>query len=428
MTRERRPNAALAARIAEAGFRQEELADRLNAECARRFGAAGELTDRSIRNWLNGTVVWPQARHRHVLERVLERPITELGFVPPRQRYRSTGPPSPAPDDALVLRRDFLSLTLGGAAGLALPGSPSGGRIGLSDVQRAAAGLDRLIDLDARQGGGAAVRRAVATADELLGAARSGRASERAARAAVGLAGEYLANAAFFAFDGGDEAAATMHLDRAARAATASRDPMLQAHVWSAMSLQARAHDPLTATSAAQVALASRFVRQRPRLRSLFHARASLAHATRGERTLAMRSVSRAFRAFDAVEHDAASPPWLDFFGAGELLGLTSYVGLAFGRFASAERDILEALALVPDGMERNRLHYLVDLALALACAGRMDEACDATHRALDLAAGVPESARVRRRLRELRAVISRCGLPEARDLGERFDQEVGAS
>jgi hypothetical protein len=100
-----RRNAALAARIAELGLTERELADRINDAERDATGVAGKATDRYVRLLLDGTVRWPWLSRRQALEQVLGRAILELGSSPgpdadtPRattvRTFRSGPPPHP---------------------------------------------------------------------------------------------------------------------------------------------------------------------------------------------------------------------------------------------------------------------------------------------------------------------------------------------
>jgi hypothetical protein len=90
-------NAALAARIAELGYTERELAAMLNDAVEKTTGARSGATDRYIRLLLTGGIRWPWPATRDALEQVLGQSMRELGFVPRGKRGFATSPPSAPP-------------------------------------------------------------------------------------------------------------------------------------------------------------------------------------------------------------------------------------------------------------------------------------------------------------------------------------------
>ncbi|WP_247201131.1 helix-turn-helix domain-containing protein [Streptomyces scabiei] len=68
----------------ELGLKQEELADQLNDALREITGRQGDISDRTVRNWLAGTHRRPIGRTCAALERVFGCPVGELGFSAPR--------------------------------------------------------------------------------------------------------------------------------------------------------------------------------------------------------------------------------------------------------------------------------------------------------------------------------------------------------
>ncbi|MCX5425922.1 hypothetical protein [Streptomyces sp. NBC_00078] len=94
----------------------EELAEDLNDALEAVTGRRGKLTERTVFRWLSGENQWPQGKYQLVLEQVTGRTISDLGFVRPA---RSTA--GPAPQEAHVLRRTFMTATTGTALAVAAP-------------------------------------------------------------------------------------------------------------------------------------------------------------------------------------------------------------------------------------------------------------------------------------------------------------------
>ncbi|MFI0217800.1 hypothetical protein [Streptomyces lydicus] len=122
-------NRKLAARIAECGFSQAELARQINAEIELLTGKPGNVTDADIRRWLRGGTRWPQDRIKLCLEKVLDARAEVLGFVPRKKRL------APQEEDP-VHRRALLTAAGSTALALAAPYTPDHGRLGVNDVRR----------------------------------------------------------------------------------------------------------------------------------------------------------------------------------------------------------------------------------------------------------------------------------------------------
>lgn len=75
------PNLVLALLRELREYSQQDLADRLTEEAVRQGDNQTICDARMIRRWENGEVVWPQDKYRVLLERVFDKPASELGFV-----------------------------------------------------------------------------------------------------------------------------------------------------------------------------------------------------------------------------------------------------------------------------------------------------------------------------------------------------------
>jgi tetratricopeptide (TPR) repeat protein len=413
---------------------EQELAEALNHAVEQATGRQRKITDRYIRYLLSGDISWPWGDTRRALEDVLERPVTDLGFVP---RGNS---PSPTTDRARrleapgkgappVQRRRLFGIAGGLAAGVTIPTLPNHGRLGMSDVERLRQPLVSLVATDGRQGGVALPDIAAAQARDIFDAVEQLEVSTRVEMAAYTLAGEYLALAGWFAIDADDLLAASDYLNQALRAASIAGDPMLQAQIWNYMAMRARQAGAYTeAHAAARAGLHSNASRRNPKVAALFHSRVAHGHAFRSERGLAERSLGRARDAFARTDAATDTPPWLLFVTEAEIHGLSAMAYNKLGRHEQAEVSARQALRLVPQEQLRNRVHEILEVAdarLGLTDAGQAAaEASTALTLATQIRSGVT-SGRIASRLRRVRAELSRYPQQAAREWIESYDQAL---
>lgn len=424
MSKLRAPNPHLAARLAETGMSQRELAERMNQQCRQATGKPGTCDARYIRKLLDGTICWPHPRQRQAIEVVLEATSVALGFVPPRNASPSLPPQqvnwTHSEDERPVIRREFLRVAGATVVSVALPAVPKARSISMKDVHEMKTGLSLMHTLDDRYGGGAIAQLAIQAANNIEDAVERGQLPERIELALYSLAGVYTSTAGWFAYDAGDHEVAGKHFDRALRLALISKDSMLQAQTWNYMGHQARWLGRTNEASAiARAGLASTIARRDPKVAALFHARLALGHADRGERGLARRSLGMAK---DALNRDDGRerPPWLDFFTPAELAGHGAMAYLTLGQYELAEQRARAALTTIPDTYTRNRIGYTVDLAEAQLGCRAVDSACATAHVALDLAES-SQSARSLTWLKSFHTRISVWSTAPAKEWMERY-------
>lgn len=425
MSKLRAPNPHLAARLAETGMSQRELAERMNQQCRQSTGEPGTCDARYIRKLLDGTIRWPHPRQRQAIELVLDATSVALGFIPPRNVSLSPPPPQQVKrthpeDERPVIRREFLRVTGATVVSVALPAVPRSRTISIRDVHEMRTGLGVMHTLDDKYGGGAIAQLAIQAAHDIQDAVEQSRLPERIELALYSLAGVYTSTAGWFAYDAGSHEVAGEHFDRALRLALISKDSMLQAQTWNYMGHQARWLGRTNEASAiARAGLASTVARRDPKVAALFHSRLALGHADRGEQGLTRRSLGMAE---DALSRDDGRerPPWLDFFTPAELAGLGAMAYLTLGQYELADQRAREALATLPDTYTRNRIGYTVDLAEAQLGYRAVESACATAHVALDLAES-SQSARSVNWLDSFRARISVWSTPPAKEWMERY-------
>src|SRR5690606_18077745 len=237
-------------------------------------GRLGETSERTVFRWLSGDVGWPQARQRVALEGVSGLPVADLGFKP---RGKSMPTRWSSEEDPEVRRRDFVGAAAGAAAASLSVGSSAVAvppqRVGTSDVIRLRDAVERLVELDAVQGGNGLERAAVQGAAEAL-RLQQGAASQRVRTRLFSLAANFTCRAGWALIDAGRLEGAGRHLERALMLAGMARDADMEMQVWNLRSMLARQRqDYAEAEAAARAAQATGVVRRSGVHASLGYAR-----------------------------------------------------------------------------------------------------------------------------------------------------------
>lgn len=414
------PNLVLRELMAQHALSREKLADRVCEAAIKLTGAPVNCTVRQVQRWLSGEVAWPRRRYRELLEAVFGRPAIELGFAAPEGMDRAMVRTSIAPATTLeqpVLRRHFI---IGLGRALALPVLPTTGRLGLGDIDAIQAAVAELHAADDQHGGAelAAVAAGyIAHVETTARACSYGSAVQSRLYTALG---ELAASAGWFAYDGGEQEAASRWWDKGIRYATLASDTVLQARIWSYMARQAAelGHGG-EAVAIARVALDATRNRREPRLSALLHARVALGHSLTGERGRAGQSLARAEMVLDRAPD--RTMPWLAFCGPAEIAGQAALVDFNLGRFGrAADRDV-DAAGLLPSTFTRNSFAIQVSLARNLFAAGEVDAALAAGERAVDLVPRVA-SPRWGRHLATFAQDVQQRGVVGARAFTERYE------
>lgn len=413
---------SLTAAMAELGFTQAELAEKVNG-LLRSRGCDGTVSDRTVRNWVTGKTKWPHLRQREALEAVFGCTAEELGFHPPAARS-ITDPESP------VRRRTFFSATTGTAVSVVAADSRPM-RVGSSDVIRLRSGLDALMALDDSRGGHEGLERAaLAGADEALGKLAQA-ASQRVRQRLFSLAADYTATAAWSALDARRLDQTQQHLDRALYLAGMAKDPMVEMRVWNSYAMLAhQRREYIQAVDAGYAAQATAITRRNPLFSSLAHARTAIAYSNLGDEQAAIRSLEYAKEALGKASTDEPRPSWMAFYGDAELSAMAAIVKDRIGRPADAEAESHRALGTIPQQFRRNRALAITRLALAQLHQRDLDQACDSASKVFDLMAGYPLPGRMRTLLgdfhRDLITLAPDAGV--AREWGDRFRVEWSRS
>lgn len=382
-------NLVLHGRMQQLGFTQEELANRLNGALLEITGRPGEISARTVRNLLNGSSRRPIGRTCAALERVFGCPVADLGLSAPSSMHR--------PREVPVRRRDFIASTTGAAA--AAVSAPIGKQrrsVGMTDVSRAAARVNLLVETDDRRGGHTSLATAALEGRaEVLGLQQRN-AGERVRRALYALAAEYTTIAAWSCIDLHDLDAAQRYLHESATFAGLSQDAATGMRVWINMAMLAyqRQNWP-EQLAAAQAASASPAARRDPLFGSMGRARLALAHSSLGDPRAAKRALGAAEDILQrAVEADR--PRWTAFYGPAELSHLAAVVLNRNGESAGAEAMAHRALARIPTDFRRNRALATCQLATAQLRQGDPDQATRTASSVFTIMDGAPLPGRMR--------------------------------
>ncbi|WKX73310.1 XRE family transcriptional regulator [Streptomyces sp. XD-27] len=397
-------NRKLAARIAELGFSQAELARQINAEVELLTGKPGNVTDADIRRWLRGATKWPQDRIRLCVEKVLDASAEDLGFVPRKKRIAP-------PEDDPVNRRALLTATGGTALAIAAPYAPAHGRLGIKDVRRFHQDYVAILRHDQAVGGSQKVENlAVELAAWIQSALAASLSSTRVRAMLYRLAANVISSAAFASIDASSPQRARAHLDKALTFASLSRDSETMYHVWNHLTLtSSQRENHAEAVAGTEVMKRSSIARRDPLYVSLGHIRNANGLARLRRRSEALRALSDAERAF-ARSTDEQRTEWIKFFDASEVDALSSFIWSALGDHGRAEYCLHRTLAAIPDGMVRNKALYTAHLSLAQARQGDLELACATGRRVHALLLPSSGSRRTAHTLAATRKVIVASG------------------
>ncbi|MDH6215993.1 hypothetical protein [Streptomyces pseudovenezuelae] len=393
-------NTRLEALLSEFGYTHEQLADAVNRAAEELFGGPVNCTDRQVRRWIAGEVQWPWARYLLPLQKVLGRSPQEMGFIP-RKTSRVPAPPdrsASAVQQHPIGRREFIAASL--VATLGLDFIPSGGRLGVSDVERIRAIVPSLYKYDHSLGGGALHDVASEALRHVQSSVNHCTYGDRVERMLYSAMGDLAASAGWFAYDAGRQVDATNLYNEALQAGMLSGDGMLQARVWSNLAMQARLLDrDREALRIGRAAVETRQAKSDAWLMALLHCRQAVGHARTGDRTRAQRSLARAETAYERTRGQPAA--WLSFLTPAELTGLAGAAHQALGQYRRAEQLTASALQMLEPRFERNRVYYTVQYAQALLDEGDIEHAAAQAGEAITLAGRV-QSERVQSKLGDL--------------------------
>ncbi|GGV63283.1 hypothetical protein GCM10010277_69310 [Streptomyces longisporoflavus] len=380
-------NLTLRSRMDQLGVTQDELAARCNAALLEITGRPGEMSSRTVRNLLNGSSRRPIGRTCAALERVFGCPVAELGFSTPSSMRQ--------PPEAPVRRRDFIGATTGSAVAAA-PVLKQRRSVGMSDVNRAAAGMTALVEADDRQGGHTSLETIALDHRTQVLELQQRNASERVRRALYALAAEYTTIAAWSCIDLRDLDTARRLLHESTTFAGLSQDPPTGMRVWVNFAMLSYQRSNWSEQlAAAQAANASRAARRDPFFGSMGRVRLALAHSSLRDPQSAKKALGLAQENLGKAAEDER-PRWTAFYGPAELNHLASVIHNRNGEFASAEAMAHRALAKIPPEFRRNRALATCQLALAQLRQGEPEQATTTAATVFSIMDGAPLPGRMR--------------------------------
>ncbi|MGW1728903.1 XRE family transcriptional regulator [Streptomyces sp. NPDC002306] len=410
-------NAILQNRMDELDLTQDELASRCNKALEEITGRPGEMSARTIRNLLNGTSRRPIGRTCAALERVFGCPVSDLGFSVPSSMQHP-------PEDSLR-RRKFIE-TATGTAAAAVPLVKQRRSVGISDVARAAAGMNALVEADDRLGGHRSLAAAALEGRARVLELQERNASERIRRALYALAAEYTTIAAWSCIDVRDLDAAQRYLHESTTFAGLSQDPPTAMRVWINLAMLAYQRRNWTEQlAAAQAANVTTAARRDPFFSSMGRMRLALAHASLGDPRAAKKALDTAQDALGrATEGDR--PRWTAFHGPAEINHLAAIICNHNGECANAEAMAHRALATIPPEFQRNRALATCQLALAQLRQGEPEQATATATTVFTIMAGAPLPGRMRSLIGDFHRDLFRLApsTTYARDWADRMREE----
>ncbi|MFE3267090.1 XRE family transcriptional regulator [Streptomyces sp. NPDC059215] len=410
-------NAILQSRMDELGLTQDELASRCNKALLEITGRPGDMSARTVRNLLNGASRRPIGRTCAALERVFGCAVSDLGFSAPSSMHH--------PPEDPVRRREFIATTTGTAAA-AVPLVKQRRSVGMSDVSRAAAGMNALVEADDRLGGHRSLAVTALQGRAQVLELQERNASERVRRALYALAAEFTTIAAWSCIDVRDLDAAQRYLHESATFAGLSQDPPTGMRVWINLAMLAYQRQNWTEQlAAAQAANVTTAARRDPFFGSMGRMRLALAHSSLGDSRAAQRALDAAQDALGKATEDDR-PRWTAFYGPAELNHLAAIILNHDGESANAEAMAHRALAAIPAEFQRNRALATCQLAFAQLRQGEPEQATVTATTVFTIMAGAPLPGRMRSLIGDFHRDLFRLApsTTYARDWADRMREE----
>lgn len=293
-------------------------------------------------------------------------------------------------------RRNFM-LSSTGTAVAAVPVIKQQRRsVGMTDVVRASAAMNQLVEADDRQGGQTSVVTAALKGRDKVLDLQQRNVSERVRRALYALAADFTTMAAWSCIDQRDLDEAQRLLHESATYAGLSQDAPTGMRVWVNMAMLAYQRQNWSEQlAAAQTAAASQAARRDPFFGSMARVRLALAHSSLGDPQAAKRALGAAQETFQKVVEDER-PRWTAFYGPAELNHLAAIIHNHSGQSAEAEAMAHRALAKMPAEFQRNRALATCQLAVAQLRQGEPEQATNTATAVFTIMAGAPLPGRMR--------------------------------
>lgn len=362
---------------------QQALADAVS-RTARSIGLRVSVTARTVRRWESDNPPWPQPDHQAALEALFQRPITDLGFVPPW-----TDQPAARPSDEPAERRALVSVAADISAGalssfpsravmMALPASVANEYISITSAHRRmyysvpAARLHKPVAEHVNLG--TALYRGVPEA------------ARTALAAAVAESGMLAGRLEFFDLQQPDAAQDSYVV--ALQAAQDARDPLLGSAILAHMAfIPAFSGTPKRAEEARDKMRAARAFARRgpasPEMLAWLDAVEAEAETRFGDTRRALRLISHAEEILETTERHP-SPSWLDWFSPDRLAGFKGNTLMADGQLGPARETLERVLENSGESEAKQRAVTLADLAAIAASENNPERACILAQAALD--------------------------------------------
>ncbi|MFJ5780389.1 XRE family transcriptional regulator [Streptomyces sp. NPDC093094] len=296
----------------------------------------------------------------------------------------------------------------------------------MSDVARAAAVMNGLVEADDRHGGHTSLATTALEGRARVLELQQRNASERVRRALYALAAEYTTIAAWSCIDQRDLDVAQRHLHESSTFAGLSQDPPTVMRVWVNLAILGyqRQNGPHQ-LAAAQAATASRAARRDPFYGSMSRVRLALAHSTLGDPRAAKRALGAAQDTLGRASEDER-PRWTAFYGPAELHHLAAIILNQHGEPAEAEARAHRALAKIPAQFQRNRALATCQLALAQLRQGEPEQATATAATVFTIMDGAPLPGRMRTLIGDFHRDLFRLApsTTYARDWADRMREE----
>lgn len=331
--------------------------------------------------------------------------------------------------NAVLDRRGFLILGIGGAAGLAdqwlsidppqLTSVLHGRHIDVELVTCLEQRLPALRQMDASLGGGHIRNIVDAELRLVTDLLTKGAYTERLGQRVFSVAAELGRIAGWTSFDSGYHAAAERYWIAALRAAHTANDRAAGANILKCMSLQRmdadRTDEALSLARAAREGAKS----APARILAMLIVRQARTHAVRDEVRDCERLLSVAERAMDRAE-DEVAPAWASYFDRAEYCAQVAASYLALEQHKTADYWLAQSLAMQSIERRRDRATYLIWRADSVLGLGDVEHACELVSRAAPDIVGA-RSVRNRKRLADIHTKIKKYRHPAASALDDQL-------
>jgi hypothetical protein len=310
-----------------------------------------------------------------------------------------------------------------------LPATAPEGRLGATDAQRIAAHTTALRQMDNAHGGASMLYMAAAHLATTTAAITHGTYTEQAGRTLFRELADLAGVVGWAAHDSARYSQAVTYLTQAVHAARESGDRNLTAHLLQCLArVWGYAGHPQLARDCVALALYGARNTASPVLRAGLHALDARFAALLGQPRDALRSVHLAQEIFTEDTPDPV-PAFVSYLDEAELASTLGEVLLFLARKTDTAQHAQSAIVLLtaaadhrPEERVRSRAFDAIALARAQLLTGRIEAAYATTAAALDIGSAL-DSARVRRRYRDLAREASVHADPVARRIQEMLSE-----